>query len=238
MIIGNKLIITAAPPSPLLTDLVAYWKLDESSGTRYDSHGANHLTDYNTVASATGRLGNCISYAVGNTDKYVGCADSDALSTGDIDFTIAGWFKVTGANGQGQIANKWNWNTSNREYLLDVHPSTYCRFYIATTAQSQVGAVDSFFPSVGDWTWICGWHDSVNNTVNVQVNGRTVVSTAHSGGVISGGTADFTIGPYSVLANYATEIDIDEVGLWKRVLTSDERAELYNSGAGKTYPFS
>lgn len=226
----------AVAASPLLSNLVAYWKLDEASGTRYDSIGSNHLTDYNTVATATGRIGTAISYAVGNTNKYLGIADNDALSMGDIDFTVAGWFKVTDANGQGQLANKWDWNIPSREYLVDFHPSTFCRFYVATTAQSQVGVTDSFYPSIGDWTFICGWHDATADTVNIQVNARTVVSTAHSGGV-NNGSAAFAIGPYSVLANYATGCDIDEVGIWKRVLTSDERAELYNSGAGKTHPF-
>ena len=31
---------------------------------------------------------------------------------------------------------------------------------------------------------------------------------------------------------------IDEVGFWKRVLTSSERSLLYNGGVGLTYPFS
>src|SRR3989304_4743325 len=31
---------------------------------------------------------------------------------------------------------------------------------------------------------------------------------------------------------------IDDVGFWKRVLTSSERSLLYNGGVGLTYPFS
>jgi hypothetical protein len=34
-----------------------------------------------------------------------------------------------------------------------------------------------------------------------------------------------------------TEGRIDEVAVWDRVLTDDERAELYAAGAGKFYPF-
>ena len=236
MIVGNRLIKTAVAARSLLTDLVAYWALDETSGTRSDSVGSSHLTDYNSLGYATGLFGNAITHANGNSNKYVGCADNDALSMGDIDFTVAGWFKANGLNGTGQVVNKWDWNIPSREYLLDFHPSTYCRFYIATTGQSQVGVTDSFYPSTGVWTFICGWHDSVGDTLNIQVNARTVVSTAHSGGV-NNGSAAFAIGPYSVPANYASDCAIDEVGIWKRVLTTDERAALYNSGAGVTYPF-
>lgn len=35
-------------------DLVSFWNLNEPRGTRYDSHGSNHLTDNNTVGAATG----------------------------------------------------------------------------------------------------------------------------------------------------------------------------------------
>jgi hypothetical protein len=32
--------------------------------------------------------------------------------------------------------------------------------------------------------------------------------------------------------------DIDEVGIWSRVLTSTEVTQLYNGGAGLQYPFT
>jgi hypothetical protein len=38
----------------LKTNLMAYWNLDEDSGTRKDSAGTNNLTDNNTVTDAPG----------------------------------------------------------------------------------------------------------------------------------------------------------------------------------------
>lgn len=38
----------------LLTSLISHWSLIESSGTRYDSHGSNDLTDNNTVTGNPG----------------------------------------------------------------------------------------------------------------------------------------------------------------------------------------
>jgi hypothetical protein len=40
--------------SNLKTNLQAWWNLAEATGTRSDSHGANHLTDHNNVAPAVG----------------------------------------------------------------------------------------------------------------------------------------------------------------------------------------
>ncbi|MBU0513002.1 MAG: hypothetical protein KJ638_15045, partial [Chloroflexi bacterium] len=42
--------------------LVAWWSLDETSGTRYDSHGGNHLSDNNTVGYSTGKQGNSANF--------------------------------------------------------------------------------------------------------------------------------------------------------------------------------
>jgi len=57
------------------------------------------------------------------------------------------------------------------------------------------------------------------------------------------GSYTYTIGDYNMYFgtwNYHSFRDgkIDEIGLWSRALTSDEVTELYNSGAGFTYPFT
>ena len=44
--------------SSLLTNLVAYWKLEETTGTRMDSVGASHLSPVNAPGSGAGKLGN------------------------------------------------------------------------------------------------------------------------------------------------------------------------------------
>ena len=46
--------------SNLSTSLVSYWELEESSGTRTDSHGSNDLTAINTPGQGTGIQGNCL----------------------------------------------------------------------------------------------------------------------------------------------------------------------------------
>ena len=77
-----------------LTDnLIAFWELEEASGTRNDAHGSNHLTDNNTVAQGTGKVGNCADFELDNSE-YLSIADNAALSVGDEDFTIQAWFNI------------------------------------------------------------------------------------------------------------------------------------------------
>jgi hypothetical protein len=81
------------------------------------------------------------------------------------------------------------------------------------------------------------WHDSVGNTINIQVNNGTADSAAHNLGVFYG-TAPFAIGARDAAAADYWDGLIDEVGFWKRVLTADERTTLYNGGNGLAYPFT
>src|SRR5688572_29665368 len=82
-----------AAPSALLTSLIAHWRLEETSDTRFDAHSTNHLTDNNTVASATGKLGTAASFTAANQESLA-IADNAALSMGDLDFTLAGWVYI------------------------------------------------------------------------------------------------------------------------------------------------
>ena len=53
----------------LTTDLYrAYREMNEASGTRNDSHGANHLTDNNTVGSAPGIVGTAADFEAGSLE--------------------------------------------------------------------------------------------------------------------------------------------------------------------------
>jgi hypothetical protein len=58
-----------------------------------------------------------------------------------------------------------------------------------------------------------------------------------------GGTHAATSCPFDLGANSAAgglhwDGALDEWGFWARTLTSDERAALYNGGAGLAYPFA
>ena len=70
--------------------LCAYWKLDESIGTRKDSYGSNDLTDLNTTAFSDGRVGQAAAFKASNSEGLLRL-DTSSLSTGDVDITWAGW---------------------------------------------------------------------------------------------------------------------------------------------------
>lgn len=227
---------TDAVLSALYTSLVAAWKLEEASGARADSHGANALTDNNTVTQAAGKIGSAAQFTAANSE-HLSIADNAAMSTGDIDFTFAGWLYLDSKTAVRGVFEKDNNTAGQREYgLYYTNADDRLHFYVFTPGDVYAEVIASAFgsPAVSTWIFFVVWHDAAANTINIQVNGGTVNSTAHAAGV-KDAAATFSIGQGG--GNSYMDGRVDALNFWKRVLTAGERAELYNAGAGRAYPF-
>lgn len=227
-----------------LTDsLISYWKLDEASGSALDAHGSNTLTENGTggIASTTGKISNCRDFEVADSD-YFSKADNADLSTGDIDWTIAAWVQIEskGSGDDREITSKGD--TDSFEFAFD-----FCfaddRFRLRVCSGASFANLTTVLannfgsPSTATWYHVVCWHDSVNNVIGISVNAGTANTTAYSAGTFDS-TKEFRIGGYNGFGGIHWDGLIDEVGFWKRVLTSGERTSLYNSGSGLAYPFS
>lgn len=227
----------------LTTALISYWELGEASGTRNDSHGTNHLTDNNTVLSATGKVGNCADFEEANSE-YLNRADNASLSTGDVDFTIACWVNLESKNpADNTLVGKIS-GSDGEYWLIHKNAADRFQFYVAATGgfggQNGVSADNLGAPSLGQWYFIVAWHDAGGNTINIQVNNGTPDSVAHTTGVFDG-TCDFYIGAGYPGPGCFHDGLIDQVGFWKSaagaggVLSSTDRTALYNSNNGLSY---
>jgi hypothetical protein len=229
------LLLLAVPAQGALTDnLVSFWELEEASGTRDDAHGANDLTDNATVTQAAGKVGNAGQFTSANSE-YLSRADNADLSTGDIDWTITAWIYADTLVNFGGIVHK-GWSSSadtNREYVLYVDGGTL-RFLVGTNGGSQVVQATNFGAlSTATWYFVTLQHDSVGNTIGISVNDGTFNTTSHSLGT-QDGTSAFQIGGVSAQSLYWNG-RIDQVGFWKRKITSGEITQLYNAGSGISY---
>ncbi len=223
----------------LINGLVSYWKLDETSGTRFDSFGTNHLTSNNNIISLIGKKGNATNFAA-KTDRleqqYLH-VQSFSLDFGDQDFTIAGWVYIGGGSKSNSMAilSKADSSTS-RQFLLEYNKNVD-RFRFNVNAGSGwigVNADNLGSPSVADvWYYIVAWHDSVNNQIGIQVNNENSNTASHSTGMITT-PSKLIVGTFIDVPGYAWNGAIDELGFWKRVLTSQEKSDLYNNRKGNT----
>ena len=229
----------------LLNNLIAFWTLNETSSTlttavsRYDSYGSNTLTDNPATTytlSGTGKRDNAADFESGNSN-FLEITDNGPLSTGDIDFTVTSLVNLESTGANRMIATKSE-SASVAEYEL-YYNNTSSRFEFVTynssgTAVCTATANNLGAPSTAIWYFITAWHDATANTCNIQVNNGTADSAAESG-VPSDTAANFRVG-----ARYTTEalfFDglIDEVGFWKKTLSTQEKTDLYNSGNGNSY---
>ena len=158
----------------------------------------------------------------------------------DIDFTIAFWAYIdvlSVGNPQDCIA-KWDFGAAREEYLCRFNSSNKFQFFVRDTANTTTGNIASTTSiSAVTWYFVMMWHDSVGDTINVSVNNGTADSTGWSGGVRDE-TSNLNIGRLTDSTTTALLGGrLDSISIWKRLLTSGEKASLYNSGAGLDYPF-
>jgi hypothetical protein len=223
--------VTATIPSSLLTGIIAFWKLGEASGTRNDSVGSNHLSDNNTVTQATGKVGNGADFTAINNES-LSITDNADLSLESTDFTISLWLNADLMGAYRRILGKSDGGTSI-EYLLQWNTGDFFTIYAGngSTFDSTNFAAQSL--TTGTWYFVVLWKDTGSGFLNIQVNNGTpeTLSTIYPNTATGLG---FFIG--GIGTEYFDGV-IDAVGVWKRVLTADERTALYNSGNGIEYPF-
>lgn len=217
-----------------LTDnLEAYLELSDLN----DAHGANHLTNNNAATFVAGHVGNAVQL-VRASEQSLNVADNPPLSAGNIDWSAAAWVKLASKPaGPMTVIAKYLTAGNNREYQLFWNNSDD-RFHFnlsrdgTVTNLTPLTATSFGAPALDTWYFIVIWHDSVNDTINIQINNGAIDSVANVGGF--DGASPFEIGCHSSGADLWDGL-IDQVGLWKRVLTAQERTDLYNSGAGLSY---
>ena len=240
---GGYSVVVANNPSgsvisPLLDTLIGYWKLDEATGTRFDSHGTNHLADVNGVGQAAGQLGNAALFSTANATVLSHAPNSDLGLGTNTPFTFSCWVYLNSkADYEGFILKRVTPQGINTEYQLYYSVLTD-RFRFGITDGTHIGNVEADSlgpPAPNTWYFITFWHDPDSQTACIQVNNGPPDSMLWPYGTQP------TAGPFSlgqaVPGFYFLDGRMDSVGFWKRVLTPAERADLFNNGAGKEYPF-
>ena len=220
------------PPITLLTGLISYWKLDETSGSATDSHGGNTLTATGSPGTAAGKVGNARTFPSGAQLAATPTTSFNVLQTGNIDFTISCWAKTPASfiSSPPVVFGKI-WDVNIQEFYLSVVSNKFV-WKVNNGLQEVADTADVVMDT---WYHFVCWYDSVNNQLGLVINNGTPFITAQTTGVNAQMNATFRIG-HSGWSNAWGGL-VDELGFWKRVLTPEERTAIYNGGAGLSYPF-
>jgi len=219
-------------PSTLYNNLIAAWGLNEASGTIYD-YTAN---DYDGTATNTptyeagGKVNEAISYLRTSTE-YIDFGTS-FWDPGTSDVSVSAWFYVNSLNVHHGIVG--NWGTYPYWYLR-VSNINYI-YGVVNFAGTNIDVDSDVFGTVSTGTWyhIIFTLDRSGNAllyVNNGVQGAESIS-AHSAVSLANDNTHAIGGIGDENATYAMDGRVDAVQVWSKILTSDERAELYNSGNG------
>lgn len=225
----------------LFSNLSAFWKLEETSGTRLDeTENNNDLTDTNSVSYSSAKVGNGATF-VSSSNQHLSIADNSTINLGSTDFSISLWVKFSaltnnGANDYIGIISKGSGGASYA-FSMQYRPSNsqlQIQFYNGgTTYTLWASSFGSF--STGVWYHIITTYTNSSKATTLSVNGTQNSGTSSIAVVDSAYGLSLGRGYYS--NTYNSSCTIDAVGLWKRVLTTNEKAKLFRLGHGNEYPF-
>lgn len=243
----------------ILADLIAWWDFGENdTSTQFlDAHGNN---DFDLINSKNTSQDSTASGKVGRASLWPNANSSDGgqiprsnttFDKGDVGFSFGGWFYfnelpsndvsrfLLGRLG-GTGANELCYGIQLRTLSAAQVPQVAVR-NTADTASTVLNLGNLVTPiNVSTWYHVVWAHDPTNNLLVGYVN-TTKQTTAHSGGVQSAGTSNFSIGQgrRSDTTNWDTARTVgfrcDSVFFLNRLITDAEVSYLYNSGNGKDY---
>ena len=147
------------------------------------------------------------------------------------EFTIACWVKPNSLDGYNAIVGKRPSTASGSYQLLTQTSSDKVMFRVY---DSSDGSYDEIVASAGlddaVWQFVIGMYDGSYLYLYVD-NASAATAVAHTGNVDQN-YGQVQIGR-TVYDTYGWAGEIDEVMIFDRALTSDERTYLYNSGYGR-----
>lgn len=220
-----------------LTDnIVAYWKLDESSGNAADATGNGFtLVNTNSVVYDAGLINNGSDFST--TTQLLTIGNNCGIDGGNV--TISCWLNFPSNSNSPRTFIGCGSVTSQVLYYmkftgtLDTSSVEFHRYKIPT-GSNDIKITGS--PITNDvWNHLVLTYDG--STLAAYVNNVAVTGTTTTGSGSAGLTSETSIGRYVQLGSNAILGKIDEVGIWSRVLSAGEVSTLYNGGVGLQYPF-
>lgn len=228
----------------LIDNLVSYWKMDEASGNRADSHGSNTLTVNGTggVGSAAGIINNGADLERTDSD-YLSITDA-AQSGLDIagSLSISMWINLESLPASGEIyglMSKYGTGTTRGTPSFYYDNAAGIRRFVyssSSTLTTQTNCIITQSLSTATWYHVVVTQNTGSSVVTIYVNGSSIGTGSGTASNVNN-SVDFEIGT-ATSASFFFDGIIDEVGIWNKVLTSTEVTDLYNAGAGLAYPFS
>ncbi|NTW31028.1 MAG: hypothetical protein HGB12_00060 [Bacteroidetes bacterium] len=223
---SNTISVTTAN---IAANLVSYWKLDESSGNAVDAVGSNTLTNTNTATYPAGKINNGV-LTNPSGDRYLIKSSPSGLS-GLSDITINVWARPRVA--QIGLAGTVEFGTAATAQSCGLGFTASGLCCISYSNDVYI----NYSYAVGSWVMYTMTIKGSTKKVNFYANGSYIGTEQTFVNTLNIGSTFCSIGIQCPASLNTFDGNIDEAGVWSRVLTTAEISALYNSGAGLQYPF-
>jgi hypothetical protein len=222
-------------PNNLLTDLVAYWALDEASGTRADSHTNSYDLDVvlNAPSPIAGINGNGVDLELGST-QCLNTTNAGLLSTmsGIRKLSMSCWVRFE------SIPTSWICRSEQSGHL---QYTTAGGLRFGPTSSAGGGGVGEASVSPATTYHVVATFDGTNATAadrcEIYIDGSLVPTTNTYGTIasVTGTCTAFTLGASNASGGAAMDGWLDEFAIWTKTLNATDVANLYKGGTGLFY---
>jgi len=229
------------PPEGLLTNLEAFWELEEASGTRFDAHtNGIDLTDNNSVGQQVpGLVGNAASFNFAFA-RYLRHAHDANIAFGDEAFTVLAWVNLDSLGAVHMVIDYGLSSGQERRhyYSLRIEANDRASFGVSRGGvgeDTRVEATTFGVLSTGIWYLLAGFHDPVADEVGVSVNAGVIDTAVHTFGSLSDPAAALGIGVRGNMNGFYLDGDMDQPAIYREFLDVTKMNAILNSGAGRSY---
>lgn len=227
----------------LIDNLISYWSLD---GDSTDAHASADGTDTSVAYSTSyGKVDEGVRFdqtpgSPGTATDYVTIGAPFTPGTSDISFSL--WFNPETVNTITQAV--WYWEQSNANgfphwsmSFTSSGISVTCYNGAAQSHSVSTGVV----PSASTWYHVVFTRTASDKIGRAYINNSSeYASAAATTNANLAITSNLLFGrrfnPTYSNEQYPYDGYLDEVGVWDKVLTTDEISALYNDGDGLAYP--
>jgi len=220
-----------------LTDnLVAYRKLDESSGNAADSVGSYTLTNNWTATYSAGKINNWVNTT---TSKYL--SHATFLDSWYSAWSFSFWVKTTMSWTRAFIIDK----TSPTKYPCEILISAENKLELYINPWVWINNIFTSTWTINDWNrhhCVVYGNSTGRASIGMYIDWSSTWSFTYSGGIDSWAIVADTWNDFTVWLRWDNTFpftgSIDEIWFYDRVLTSDEITTLYNWWNWLQYPFT
>jgi hypothetical protein len=212
-----------------LNSAQSWWKMDETSDSiANDSAGTLDGTLYNSPAWTIGRIGGGLT--LNGTNQYFSVPDDYSLDIGTGDFSIALWMqRSSDPITNKRLICKGGSSSTDKGYTLSGSDSSVALYLANGAVQKSLG---NSFSGLNKWQHVVFTVDRASGKATAYMNGsyKAEVDISTLTGDINS-AKDLFIGANSAANPLAWPGKVDDVRIYKRVLTPGEIGDFSSSAS-------